>query len=317
MKICFSLYVKPNKPCGGGSRFALNLSNYLISKGHEIQYSFDPSNLPDCILFFDHKLYSDDCITKWLSLDHAKLIRQKFPKIPFITRINDIGYPKSRPENFVKNFSELANISNFVIYVSEWLQKDYYKNKIFTESQVIHNCVDEKSFNIKEYVFDKPKLFTHHWSDNRMKGWDIYEKIDKWIADKDIDFTFVGNIPQGVKLTNTKLYPPLPEKEIANIIKQNNIYITASKFEPCGNHFIEGLACGLPLLYTKDSGGTKEFGEYGLEFDTFDDFKIKFDNIVDNHILYYNRIKEKFNNFNYITFNEYEKIFLRLTSKAQ
>jgi hypothetical protein len=56
-------------------------------------------------------------------------------------------------------------------------------------------------------------------------------------------------------------------KALANEIKKNHIYITASKNEPSGNHHIEAAQCGLPILYL-NSGGIPEFCKnFGVKFE--------------------------------------------------
>ncbi len=313
MRICFNLYVCPDKPCGGGAKFALKFSEYLTTLGHTMEYSFNEDSPPDCIFFFDHKLYSDDITLKWIGLEDAKIIRSKFPNLPIITRINDIGAPKRRPPDFVERFCELANLSDHVVFISRWLKEDYYKNKIKSPSTAIHNSVDEDTFSIKEYSFDTPRLFTHHWSSDRMKGWDTYEQIDDWISEKEIEFTFAGNFPNNISLKNTKILSPITGGELANEIKKHNIYITASQHEPCGMHHIEGIGCGLPYLYSSEGGGLREAGEFGLEFKDFEEFKIKLEEIIKNHRLLYDKIKKDFKYYNKNVFPEYHKIIKETT----
>ena len=78
-----------------------------------------------------------------------------------------------------------------------------------------------------------------------------------------LEFTYIGNLPKKIKLTNTKVVSPISGKDLANEIKKNNLYLTGSINEPSGNHHIEGAQCGLPLLYL-ESGGTIEYCEgYG------------------------------------------------------
>ena len=55
---------------------------------------------------------------------------------------------------------------------------------------------------------------------------------------------------------------PLAEK-----LRECHIYLTASRWEPCGMHHVEGAQCGLPLVYHEDGGGIVEAGRrYGLGF---------------------------------------------------
>ena len=308
MRICFSLQVDQNIPCGGGGKFVLKFSEYLQSLGYEVEYFFDQNNPPDCMFFFDHKLYKGEGINKWIALEHAKSIKSKFPSIPIITRVNDGGV---RDKQFIERFSELAQLSNEVIFISHWI-KNYYSKNIKNKSTVIHNSVDENIFTIKKHSFDMPRLFTHHWSPSRKKGWDFYEKIDKWIKGKNITFTFTGNLPRQLdELNNTKSIKPISGHALADEIRKHNIYVTAAENEACGQHHLEGISCGLPYLYYSKGGGLKEAGKFGVEFKSFEEFKEKLIYITENHDKYYKNIKNNFNYYNKNTFKRYEEIIKR------
>ena len=55
--------------------------------------------------------------------------------------------------------------------------------------------------------------------------------------------------------------------KIAKIIPKNHVYLTASTEEAGANHVVEGLACGLPILYHRNGGSIPEYvSEYGIEF---------------------------------------------------
>ena len=317
MRICLSLKVNPNQPGGGGAKFTAKFAEYMTSQGHSVEYFFKADDPPDCVFFLDHKLYSDERTNKWLGLEQAQAIKSRLPNLPIITRINDIGAPKDRPVDFVQRFSDLANLSDHVIFISKWLRDDYYKGKITSPSTVIHNSVDEDVFTLKDY--NEPNficgispqnlsLFTHHWSPSRIKGWDMYQQIDEWIKDKNINFTFTGNLPSGVKLENSTILSPLTGVELANEIKKHDVYVTASEFEPCGMHHIEGIACGLPYLYTSKGGGLREAGDFGFEFENFKQFTEKLGDIADQYKDLYFNIKNNFDFFNKNAFPKYENI---------
>ena len=71
-------------------------------------------------------------------------------------------------------------------------------------------------------------------------------------------------------------------KELADELRNHDIYITASRFEPCGFHHIEGSSCGMPILYHQDSGGINEAClNHGLMFKDFEEFKIKLEQQLD------------------------------------
>ena len=319
MRICFSLKVVPDQPAGGGAHFTAKFADYLSSQGHSIEYFFRSENPPDLIFFFDHKRYSDRVIHKWLGLDEAREIKRSFPELPVITRINDIGAPKDRPADFVERFVELANLSDHVIFISNWLREIYYKGLVASPSTVIKQGVDETVFKIKPYtpiLPDNIKLFTHHWSPSKIKGWDIYQRIDEWIEDSGIAFTFVGNMPKGIKLRNTTTLAPLVGRDLAEEISKHDIYVTASEYEPAGMHQLEGLACGLPYLYSAKGGGLREAGNYGIEFDDFRDFKAKLQTIVDRHAELFSKIQSSFDFYNKYSFPKYERVIENVLAES-
>ena len=117
---------------------------------------------------------------------------------------------------------------------------------------------------------DKLKIVTHHWGANWNKGFDVYQKIDRLLADEywseKIEFTYIGNLPSKFKFEHSFKIDPLSGKELASEIKKNHLYITASLNEPSGNHHIEAAQCSLPILYV-DSGGIPEYcEEFGIKF---------------------------------------------------
>ena len=70
-------------------------------------------------------------------------------------------------------------------------------------------------------------------------------------------------------------------KDLANEIKTNHIYVTASINEPSGNHHIEAAQCGLPILFI-DSGGVPEYCEnYGVSFNN--NFEESLEFIMNNY----------------------------------
>lgn len=298
MKICFNLKPNDDKACGGGVKFAIDFRKYLLSQGHKIVYTIDFNSPPDCVFMFDFKKYNCSEFEKTLDTADIKQLKMFFTNIPIIHRVNDIGLPK-RNDLFTKNMSKLANISTHVIFISEYC-KEHYKNRIKTDSTVIHNGVDRNVFSFNDnYNIDTIKLITHHWSDDLKKGWDFYTKIDEWIGHNNVEFTFVGRLPRNINLKNTKIIKPKNSLDTAKILKSHNMYVTASKFEPCGKHHIEGLSCGLPLLYRDiDSGGIIEAGfKFGVGFSDFSGFKESFDKVKENYLTYHNKIKNEFNKY--------------------
>jgi hypothetical protein len=155
------------------------------------------------------------------------------------------------------------------------------------DSRVILNGANTDIFNDQGYISwngsNKLKLVTHHWGAGYLKGFDIYEQLDKMMAqppfrDK-VEFTYIGNIPSNVNFTHTRLVPPQSGAELATSIRSQHVYLTASQNEPAGMHHIEGAMCGLPLLY-RESGALPEYCQgFGVSF-TAENFEQKLQEMI-------------------------------------
>ena len=114
------------------------------------------------------------------------------------------------------------------------------------------------------------RLVTHHWSSNPMKGFGVYKQVDDLIADgllPNTELWIIGGRPPEMRWRAARLFGPAAGSELAELLRQCHVYITASLWEPCGMHHVEGAQCGLPLLYHEDGGGIVEAGRrYGIGF---------------------------------------------------
>ena len=112
---------------------------------------------------------------------------------------------------------------------------------------------------------------------DRNKGFEIYRFIDSCLADpmysSVYEFTFIGNMPVGVELSNSKVFEPMHGNELYDELAKHDVYVTASINEPAGMHHIEASCSGLPILYRKNGGGISEYCEhYGIEYFGSEDF---------------------------------------------
>jgi glycosyltransferase involved in cell wall biosynthesis len=118
------------------------------------------------------------------------------------------------------------------------------------------------------------KVVTHHWSNGFAKGWDIYERLDHLLGVAPFgslfEFTYIGRLPWGATLSNAQHVDVLDGQALAAELRRHHLYLTASRNEAAGNHFLEGMQCGLPVLFLR-SGGTPEYCEpYGIGFSPID-----------------------------------------------
>jgi len=279
MKISIGMNLQPG-PWGGGNQFGHALSNYL--RDRDVTVCFDLKNPRlDLILLADPRktskisAYTDREILKYLVLRNWQAI--------VVHRINECDERKGTQG--VNQMLHKANLcADHTIFVSSWLRDLHLKHGIKSKSySVLLAGSDQSIFNPDGYKgwnkSEKLKLVTHHWSNAYQKGFDIYTHLDTMLGElkwKDkIEFTYIGRFPDSIQWKHTRYIPPQSGLELAQSIKENHVYLTASQNEPSGMHHIEGAMCGLPVLY-RESGGIKEYCQgFGLGFSDLGDFEEK------------------------------------------
>lgn len=209
------------------------------------------------------------------SVQEIEAFKLSHPQVRCIHRVNECDLRKGTHE--IDEILRQANrIADFTVFVSQWL-RDYFIDRWFDPRRphrVVQNGADAKIFYPrmdKEYAGGEGlKVVTHHWSDNWNKGFKVYEQLDRMIDQGEMEgfsFMVIGRWPEEIIWRSAITHPPVRGRKLANLLRQNHIYLTASLWEPCGMHYIEGVQCGLPLVYHEDGGGVVEFGQhYGLSF---------------------------------------------------
>lgn len=252
-------------PWGGGNNFYKSLKFYGNKKGYKIiNHLFD--NDIDLILILCNLKSS----TSASYMVKSGVNYSKINNIPLIQRVNECDLRKNT-FGVDKEIISISEKVNGCIFVSEWLKSDVFR-EIKNENKIsIRNGANteifKKSIKKKNKII---KIITHHFSNNLMKGYRYYSELDKIIGKTDlkekVEFTLIGNIPKEITFKNSKIISLLPIEKIAKELKNYDLYITASEYEPGANHVVEALASGLPVIYL-NSGSMKEYvGEFGLEF---------------------------------------------------
>jgi glycosyltransferase involved in cell wall biosynthesis len=162
---------------------------------------------------------------------------------------------------------EVADATIFQSHYS--LAKHIELGFAFRDPVVILNTPDPALFHANGRVAFDPKrkirLISTSWSDNPNKGAATYQWLEEHLDWERFDYTFVGRTPYPFKRIRTQ--PPLPSGQLAEVLRQHDIFITASRHDPCSNALLEALACGLPALYLRSGGHPELVGRAGLGFD--------------------------------------------------
>lgn len=258
-------------PFGGGNQFGNALVKSLEASGHRVTFNLQAYDL-DLILLAEPRsnlqisAYSDAHI--W---QYVKLLN---PHGLVIHRINECDERKGTT-GVNKRIIAANRVADHTVFVSDWLRDLYLEQGIGSRAfSVIRNGSDRAIFHAdgyREWDGQSPlKIVTHHWGGHWLKGFDVYQQLDEWLADTTFSdrfsFTYIGNIPDGFTFKHAKHIKPLSGTALADAIREHHVYITGSQNEPGPNHQNEGANCGLPLLY-RPSGGLTEYCEgYGIAF---------------------------------------------------
>ena len=317
MKIAIGFEIK-NNSWGGGNQFANSLVEEALQEGHKITYKLIDKDI-DIILFTDPRAYNNGVNFDSVEIINYLLFKNKNALV--VHRINECD---ERKNTFHMNkFLKWSNYcADHTVFISSWLmQLDIYQRNI--PSSVILNGGNKKFFNNHgKKVWngkDPLKIVTHHWSPNYMKGFDVYKRIDSLLLDskweKKIEFTYIGNLPQNFKFKKAIHIPPISGKSLGEELSRHDVYLSASINEPAGMHHIEGILCGLPIIF-RESGALPEYCKsYGISFQNE-----KFLPALKQMIFNYSKYKKSISNYpndSKRMNNEYLNLFELLLEKKQ
>ncbi len=274
-------------PYGGGNQFLKALKKNFVKKGI---YEEIPRNA-DVILINSYP-FKEEYRFKQVFHFHRqnKLIIHRIDGPLHIYRGNKKDF---RIDKIIYYFNR--KFADGTIFQSNWSKlKNYelgYKSNNY--ETVILNASDLDIFNKHGKVnFNKNRkinLIASSISLNWRKGFKIYQYLDKNLDFSKYNMTFVGNSP--ISFTNIKSIRPLKSKDVVNLLKKHDIFITASQDDPCSNSLIEALQCGLPAIVL-DSGGHPEIiGNAGVKFKN----RKEIIEAIEEIVLYYEKYQRNIN----------------------
>ena len=294
MKISIGMNLQSG-PWGGGNQFGVALTNHLRTRGDEVCHDLKSREL-DLILLAepDRKLRS-------CAYDHRQILGYLLftnPHALVVHRINNTSEARDDSQRLFNRFRIDANrVADHTVFVSDWA-KNCYMQSGFPETRahsVILNGADHHRWRSlsQSASMGKIRLVTHHWSNNKNKGFDVYQKLDQMLAkppwSERLAFTFIGRLPDGFSFVNAQHLEPLSGAALVNELNQHDVYLTASRHEAGGNHNLEGALCGLPLLYM-DSGSMSEYCTgYGIVY-SVDNLAEKLEEMVNDYAQWQERM---------------------------
>lgn len=157
---------------------------------------------------------------------------------------------------------------------------------------LIHNAADDNIFHANGHaptgLNRKIRLVASSWSDNPRKGGLLYKWLEEHLDWDRYEFTFIGR--PSVEFERARHLPAMPSEELAAVLRQQDIYITASQMDPCSNALIEAQSCGLPALYFNSGGHPELVANGGLPFTKEEELLVQLDRLVENYPLFQSQI---------------------------
>lgn len=154
-----------------------------------------------------------------------------------------------------------------------------------TSPVTIMNAVDPCIFSPAKHHSDprgrKVRLISTSWSSNPNKGEETYKWLDTHLDWTRYEYTFMGRTTGMFR--NIRVVEPQDSRAVADQLRQHDIYIAASLYDPCSNALLEALACGLPAIYAASGGHPEIVGEAGFGFSSPEAVPALLDRLVDEY----------------------------------
>jgi glycosyltransferase involved in cell wall biosynthesis len=133
---------------------------------------------------------------------------------------------------------------------------------------VIPNAVDPTIFHPpgSRATLDgrRVRVVATSWSDNPRKGSETLRWLDRHLDADRYELTFAGRTAQ--RFDRIRAVGAIDSHALAELLRAHDVYLAASRDDPCSNALLEALASGLPAVF-RDSGGHPELvGDGGLPF---------------------------------------------------
>lgn len=251
-------------PWGGGNLLVKALFEHAPKFGHQVTTDLSEKDI-DIIFLFDPRQGNSDWRTRIILLEAKKR------NIPIIHRVNECDARKGTSD-IDKMLNACSHHTTATVFVSNWMQAYHQQYWNCDKQYVVYNGVNQEHFKFR-FLLRNPmetvNIVAHHWSDNYLKGFDIYDALDEWVGANSDKFTFTYIGRHRGTFKNTKCVDPLFGKELGFELSKHDVYVSASRFDPGPNHILEALSCDLPTYVHTDGGGAVEFAGNDQTYSSF------------------------------------------------
>lgn len=263
---------------GGGNNFLRSLAEEFAQSGN-LASSVEQA---DVILFNSHH-----------DIKGLIGIKKKYPIKKFLHRVDGPMSVYTSRKDRRDSIVSMANnsIADGTIFQSHWSRQENEKLGLVStkNSIVIYNAADPAVFfpaaNRQEFKNQKIKLVTTGVSANPNKGLEALRFLDQALDFERFTFSYIGTPPTAFK--NIVVLPPVPNKNLGALLRDQHIFIFPSKFEACSNSLIEALSCGLPSVVFGGTSNIELVRDKRLHFTVPEEIP----SIIENLISQYDNFK--------------------------
>ena len=250
-------------PAGGGHQFLRALVKELERRGVSVERNRVSGRTPACLF-------------NSFNFDFARLRRFARDDCRMVHRVDGpIGAYRGFDDGTDSRIAALnAELAHATILQSRYsLAKHQELGIELRDPVVISNTADPEIFHppdTRAPLDGRPlRVIASSWSRNPRKGADVLAWADRNLDPARFEITFVGQSSETFE--RVRRLGALDSYGVARLLREHDVYLAASRDDPCSNALLEALACGLPAAYL-DSGGHPELvGEAGLPFRSADE----------------------------------------------
>jgi glycosyltransferase involved in cell wall biosynthesis len=244
-------------PYGGGNQFLLALVGELERRGRTVERNRLSRGTHAC-------LYNS------FNFDFGRLRRSSREDVRMVHRVDGpVGVYRGFDDGTDARIATINELAHVTILQSQYSLDRHRELGIeLRNPMVVRNSVDPSIFypsSAPRTPGDRLRVIATSWSANPRKGADILAWVDRNLDFGAYDVTFAGNTEQ--TFANIRVVPPVPSSEVAELLRGHDVYLAASRDDPCSNALLEALACGLPAAFLRSGGHPELVGGGGLGFD--------------------------------------------------
>ena len=235
------------------------------------------------------------CLFNSFNFDEKRLQLLRRDSVLYVHRVDGpIDVYRGRDDGVDQRIHAISQrVAEKTIFQSSYsLEKHLELGMEFRNPVVILNAADPEIFHPRGRVgFSrdrKVRLIAASWSNNLNKGAPVYQWLDEHLDWERFEFTFVGQSP--IVFKNIRMIPPVDSYKLAGLLREHDVYLTASRNDPCSNSLIEALVCGLPAIYLQSGGHSEIVNQAGAGFEAAEQIPELLNQVVDGYESFQSRI---------------------------